>query len=95
MLAPKDSGSASALGWHSRRLLASAILLLALGSTFPLPAAESTPAANAAAVAAAAAIEAGWHPETNYPPLPPEQALRTIEVPPGYRLQCVASSPRP
>ena len=93
MLAPKDSGSASALGWHSRRLLASAILLLALGSTFPLPAAESTPAANAAAVAAAAAIEAGWHPETNYPPLPPEQALRTIEVPPGYRLQCVASEP--
>src|SRR5690349_8068023 len=41
------------------------------------------PAANKAAVAAAAAAEAGWDPATNYPALPPDAALRTIEVPPG------------
>ncbi len=51
------------------------------------------PSANAAAVAAAAAAEAGWDPATNYPALSPDAALRTIEVPRGYRLQCVASEP--
>lgn len=50
-------------------------------------------AARAAAVARTAAIEAGWNPVTNYPALPPAEALRTIEVPAGYRLQCVASEP--
>lgn len=51
------------------------------------------PAARAAAIARTAAQEAGWNPTTNYPVLPPAQALRTIEVPAGYRLQCVASEP--
>lgn len=68
-------------------------LALGLGPTPASTATAPNPADNAAAVAAAAAAEAGWDPATNYPALPPEAALRTIEVPPGYRLQCVAREP--
>jgi len=34
-----------------------------------------------------------WNPDTTFPVLPPEEAIKTIEVPKGYRLQCVASEP--
>src|SRR5688500_13506593 len=68
-------------------------VIVSLGTLRALAAEAQNPSANAAAVAAAAAVEAGWHPATKYPVLPPEAALRTIEVPAGYRLQCVASEP--
>ena len=35
----------------------------------------------------------GWNPDTTFPPLVPAEAIKTIEVPPGYRLQCIASEP--
>ena len=35
----------------------------------------------------------GWNPDTTFPPLAPAEAIKTIEVPPGYRLQCIASEP--
>ncbi len=76
-----------------RRFLGGAWLALAL-AIIPDPAGvQAASSETAAAVAAAAAAEAGWNPETNYPALPPQEALRTIEVPRGYRLQCVASEP--
>jgi mono/diheme cytochrome c family protein len=68
-------------------------LVTTLAKTGVVAADVQVPSGNAEAVAKAAAIEAGWHPETNYPALSPEAALRTIEVPAGYRLQCVASEP--
>lgn len=40
-----------------------------------------------------AEIEAGWNPDTRFPALPPAEAIKTIEVPNGYRLECVASEP--
>ena len=41
----------------------------------------------------AAEKEEGWNPDTKFPPLPPAEAIKTIEVPKGYRLQCIASEP--
>lgn len=37
--------------------------------------------------------EQGWDPDTKFPALPPAEAIKTIEVPKGYRLECVASEP--
>jgi mono/diheme cytochrome c family protein len=37
--------------------------------------------------------EEGWNPDTKFPPLPPAEAIKTIEVPRGYRLECIASEP--
>ena len=37
--------------------------------------------------------EGEWNPDTTFPSLPPDAALKTIEVPKGSRLQCVASEP--
>jgi mono/diheme cytochrome c family protein len=34
-----------------------------------------------------------WNPATNYPSLKPADAIRTIEVPRGHRLVCIASEP--
>ncbi|MBK8035672.1 MAG: ThuA domain-containing protein [Verrucomicrobiaceae bacterium] len=34
-----------------------------------------------------------WNPDVTYPPLSPAEAIKTIEVPKGYHLQCVASEP--
>lgn len=36
---------------------------------------------------------AQWNPDTNYPSLKPEDAIKTIEVPKGHKLVCVASEP--
>jgi mono/diheme cytochrome c family protein len=47
----------------------------------------------AAVAGAAAAAQEGWNPDTTFPPLPPAEALRTFEVPDGYRLECIASEP--
>jgi mono/diheme cytochrome c family protein len=44
-------------------------------------------------MAAVAAPEEGWNPDTTFPPLPPAEAIKTIEVPKGYRLECIASEP--
>lgn len=33
----------------------------------------------------------GWNPDTTFPPLSPADAIKTIEVPKGYHLECVAS----
>jgi hypothetical protein len=38
-------------------------------------------------------VEGEWNPDVNYPPLAPVDAMKTIEVPKGYHLQCVASEP--
>ena len=40
---------------------------------------------------AADAPQQGWNPGTTFAPLSPEEAIKTIEVPKGYHLQCVAS----
>jgi mono/diheme cytochrome c family protein len=40
-----------------------------------------------------AAPEHGWDPDTTFPALSPAEAIKTIEVPKGYRLQCIASEP--
>ncbi|MEQ1853760.1 MAG: c-type cytochrome, partial [Chthoniobacteraceae bacterium] len=42
---------------------------------------------------AADAPPQGWNPDTTFPPLSPADAIKTIEVPKGYHLECVASEP--
>ena len=37
--------------------------------------------------------EGEWNPDTTFPALSPEEAIKTIEVPNGTRLDCVASEP--
>jgi mono/diheme cytochrome c family protein len=37
--------------------------------------------------------EGEWNPDTTFPALSPAEAIKTIEVPKGYRLECVASEP--
>lgn len=37
--------------------------------------------------------EGEWNPDTTFPALPPDEALKSIEVPKGYHLECVASEP--
>ena len=37
--------------------------------------------------------EGEWNPDTTFPALPPAEAVKTIEVPKGYHLECVASEP--
>ena len=41
----------------------------------------------------AAEKEEGWNPDTKFPPLSPAEAIKTIEIPKGYRLECIASEP--
>ena len=42
---------------------------------------------------AAAKAEGEWNPDTTFPALPPEESIKTIEVPKGYHLECIASEP--
>ncbi|MEK0447901.1 MAG: hypothetical protein RL088_169 [Verrucomicrobiota bacterium] len=56
---------------------------------FSIPSVLSVFALNAVA----ADKEQGWDPDTKFPPLPPAEAIKTIEVPKGYHLQCIASEP--
>ncbi len=35
----------------------------------------------------------GWNPDTTFPALAPAEAIKTIEIPKGYRLECLASEP--
>ncbi len=37
--------------------------------------------------------EEGWNPDSTFPPLSPAEAIKTIEIPKGYRLECIASEP--
>jgi mono/diheme cytochrome c family protein len=37
--------------------------------------------------------EGEWNPDTTFPALTPEETIKTIEVPKGYRLECIASEP--
>ncbi len=37
--------------------------------------------------------EDGWNPDTKFLPLSPAEAIKTIEIPKGYRLECIASEP--
>ena len=37
--------------------------------------------------------EEGWNPDTTFPVLPPAGAIKTIEVPKGTKLVCIASEP--
>jgi mono/diheme cytochrome c family protein len=46
-----------------------------------------------AAVSVRAAAEGEWNPDTTFPALTPADAIKTIEVPKGYHLECVASEP--
>ncbi|MEM7231165.1 MAG: c-type cytochrome [Planctomycetota bacterium] len=41
----------------------------------------------------AAYAEEGWNPDIKFPALSPEDAIKTFEIPEGYRLECVASEP--
>ncbi|MDB6068884.1 MAG: cytochrome [Verrucomicrobiales bacterium] len=34
-----------------------------------------------------------WNPDITFPALTPEESIRTIEVPKGYRMECIASEP--
>lgn len=45
------------------------------------------------AASGAAVKEEGWNPDTKFPALPPAEAIKTIEIPKGYRLECIASEP--
>ena len=40
-----------------------------------------------------ATTQQGWNPDTKFPALSPAEAIKTIEVPKGYRLECIASEP--
>ena len=99
MSIPKNVSLLNSLDWkcwlrsHALRVLCAG-LLTTLGADRLISADSQPQSGNAEAVARAAAIEAGWHPETNYPALPPEAALRAIEVPTGYRLQIGRASCR-
>lgn len=42
---------------------------------------------------AAARAEGEWNPDTQFPALAPAEAIKTIEVPKGHKLVCVASEP--
>jgi mono/diheme cytochrome c family protein len=46
-----------------------------------------------AALAIRAAAEGEWNPDTTFPALTPADAIKTIEVPIGFHLECVASEP--
>jgi mono/diheme cytochrome c family protein len=39
------------------------------------------------------APQEGWNPDTPFPTLTPAEQIKTIEVPKGYKLECVASEP--
>ena len=52
-----------------------------------------TAAFLAASCALLAQNEEGWNPDTTFPALPPAEAIKTIEVPKGYKLVCIASEP--
>lgn len=39
------------------------------------------------------AQDQGWNPDTKFLPLAPAEAMKTIEVPKDYRLECMASEP--
>lgn len=45
------------------------------------------------ACAVSALAEGEWNPDTTFPSLKPAEALKTIEVPKGYQLVCIASEP--
>ena len=45
------------------------------------------------AIHAADTPQQGWNPDTTFPALSPADAIKTIEVPKGYHLECVASEP--
>ncbi len=49
--------------------------------------------ATSAHLIAADTPKQGWNPDTTFPPLSPADAIKTIEVPRGYHLECVASEP--
>ena len=34
-----------------------------------------------------------WNPDTKFPPLSPAEAIKTIEIPKGCRMECIASEP--
>ncbi len=56
-------------------------------------AANLVPFLSILAVSMAAEKEEGWNPDTTFPALPPAEAIKTIEIPKGYRLECIASEP--
>ena len=45
------------------------------------------------AVTPSSIADQGWDPDTQFPALSPQEAMKTIEVPDGYRLECIASEP--
>ena len=45
------------------------------------------------ALSVAAEKEEGWNPDVKFPALAPAEAIKTIEIPKGYRLECIASEP--
>ena len=39
------------------------------------------------------AEEQGWNPDSTFPTLTPTEQIKTMEIPKGYRLECIASEP--
>ena len=46
-----------------------------------------------ASLPASVRAEGEWNPSTQFPALPPEESIKTMEVPKGYHLECIASEP--
>lgn len=44
-------------------------------------------------IATAGAQQEGWNPDTTFPAVSPAEEIKTIEVPKGYKLECIASEP--
>lgn len=57
------------------------------------PARLTLAALLSAALAGFLRAEGEWNPDTTFPALPPAEAIKTIEVPKGYHLECIASEP--
>jgi len=63
-------------------------LLMKPSRTLPL-----TALSLAAAGTLLAEEQQGWNPDTTFPALTPAEQIKTMEIPKGYRLECIASEP--
>ncbi len=52
-----------------------------------------TPLLSLITLSVATEKEEGWNPDVKFPALAPADAIKTIEIPKGYRLECIASEP--
>ena len=89
-----SSLTSSAIPWFTPVINATCFYFLCMtcSARFPhSPAGVAVLALLLAGTSMAASQE--WNPDTTFPALPPEEAMRTIEIPAGFRLDCIASEP--